>query len=38
MAGALVMHLKVGDAPKKSLPALSVLVLSGIIIAGHWPA
>jgi hypothetical protein len=37
MAGAIAMHLKVGDPPKKSLPALSVLVLSGIIIAGHWP-
>jgi hypothetical protein len=32
------MHLKVGDPFMKSLPALSILILSGIIIAGHWPA
>ena len=38
MAGAVGMHIKVGDPLKKSLPALSVLVLSGIIIAGRWPA
>ena len=38
MAGALAMHLKVGDPFKKSLPALSVLLLSAIIIAGRWPA
>jgi len=38
MAGALAMHLKVGDAPKKSLPALTVLALSAIIIAARWPA
>jgi hypothetical protein len=38
MAGAVAMHLKVGDPAKKSLPAFSVLVLSAIIIAGHWPA
>jgi hypothetical protein len=31
------MHVKVGDPAKKSLPALSVLFLSLIIIAGHWP-
>jgi uncharacterized membrane protein YphA (DoxX/SURF4 family) len=37
MAGALAMHVKVGDPCKKSVPALSVLVLCGIIIAGHWP-
>lgn len=36
MAGAVGMHLKVGDPIKKSVPALSVLVLSAIIIAGHW--
>ena len=36
MSGAVAMHLKVGDPIKKSLPALSVLVLSAIIIAGHW--
>ena len=38
MAGAVAMHLKVGDPFMKSLPALSVLIISGIIIAGHWPA
>ena len=38
MVGALAMHLKVGDAPKKSLPALTVLVLSAVIIATRWPA
>ncbi len=37
MAGAVAMHVKVGDPLKKSLPALSVLVLSAVIIAGHWP-
>lgn len=38
MAGAVAMHAKVGDPFKKWLPALSVLTLSGVIIAGHWPA
>lgn len=38
MAGAVAMHLKVGDPLKKSLPALSVLILCAIIIAGSWPA
>lgn len=38
MAGAIGMHIKVGDPAKKSLPALSVLVLSLVIIAGRWPA
>jgi hypothetical protein len=37
MAGALAMHIKVGDPLKKSLPAISVLVLCLVIIAGHWP-
>lgn len=37
MAGALAMHVKVGDPFKKSVPALSVLALCVIIIAGHWP-
>lgn len=37
MAGALAMHIKVGDPWKKSLPAFSVLVLCLAIIAGHWP-
>ena len=36
MAGAVAMHLKVGDPFKKSLPALSVLILCAIIIAGRW--
>lgn len=35
MAGALAMHLKVGDPFKKSVPALSLLILCAIIIAGH---
>lgn len=38
MAGAIAMHIKVGDPLKKSLPALSVLVLSLVMIAGRWPA
>ena len=36
MSGAVAMHLKVGDPIKKSVPALSVLMLSAIIIAGYW--
>ena len=38
MAGAVAMHLKVGDPFNQSLPALSVLILCAIIIAGRWPA
>lgn len=38
MAGAVAMHLKVGDPFKKSLPAISMLILCAIIIAGHWCA
>jgi uncharacterized membrane protein YphA (DoxX/SURF4 family) len=38
MAGAVAMHVKVGDPAKKSLPALAVLSLSAVIIAGHWPS
>ena len=38
MAGAVAMQIKVGDPLKKSLPALSVLALCAIIIAGRWPA
>lgn len=38
MAGALAMHLKAGDPWRKSLPALAVLVLTGVIIAGRWTA
>ena len=37
MAGAVAMHLKVGDPFKKSVPALTVLILCAVIIAGHWP-
>jgi hypothetical protein len=37
MAGAVAMHLKVGDPFMKSVPALSVLIVSGIIAYGHWP-
>lgn len=37
MAGAVAMHVKVGDPFKKSVPALSVLLLCAVIIAGHWP-
>jgi len=32
MVGALVMHLKVGDAPMKSLPALLMLLMSIAIV------
>jgi hypothetical protein len=37
MVGSVAMHLKVRDPFKKSVPALSVLVLCVIIIAEHWP-
>jgi len=37
MAGAVAMHVKVGDPFKKSVLALPGLVLCAIIIAGHWP-
>ena len=37
MAGAVAMHVKVGDPFRKSVPALAVLALCVIIIAGHWP-
>jgi uncharacterized membrane protein YphA (DoxX/SURF4 family) len=36
MAGALSMHLKVGDPFKKSLPALSLLILSVVVILFSW--
>jgi hypothetical protein len=36
MIGAVTMHVKVGDPFKKSVPALSVLLLCCIILAGHW--
>jgi len=37
MVGSVAMHFKVRDPLKKSVPALAVLVLCLIIIAGHWP-
>lgn len=37
MAGAVAMHVKVGDPLKKSLPALSVLILSAVMIVWHRP-
>jgi hypothetical protein len=37
MLGAVAMHVKVRDPFKKSVPALAVLVLCVIIMAGHWP-
>ncbi|MFZ4483310.1 MAG: DoxX family protein [Chthoniobacterales bacterium] len=38
MIGAVAMHLKVQDPPRKSLPALAVLALSLVICAGRWAA
>lgn len=38
MAGAIVMHLKVADPFKKSLPALSMLTLSLLMVVGRWGA
>jgi hypothetical protein len=32
MLGAIAMHIKVGDAPKKSLPALLMLIMSALIV------
>ena len=37
MAGAVAMHVKVGDPFKKSVPAILMLALCVVIIAGHWP-
>lgn len=36
MLGAIAMHSRVGDALKKSVPAIAVLLLCVTIIAGHW--
>lgn len=36
MAGAVAMHIKVGDPFKKSLPALSMLALCLLMVAGRW--
>ena len=33
MLGAIAMHLKVGDAPVKSLPAFTLLVLCIVVVA-----
>lgn len=33
MLGALAMHLKVGDPPKKSMPALLMLAISSAVVA-----
>ena len=38
MAGAVAMHIKVGDPFKKSLPALSMLALCLLMVAGRWGA
>ena len=38
MAGAIVMHLKVADPFKKSLPAISMLALSLLMMVGRWGA
>jgi uncharacterized membrane protein YphA (DoxX/SURF4 family) len=34
MVGAVAMHVKVGDPPKRSLPAFTMLVLSAIVAFG----
>ena len=34
MVGALAMHLKIGDPLKKSVPALIILALCGVICWG----
>ena len=36
MLGALVMHVKVSDPLKKSLPALSLLVIAAFLCAGTY--
>ena len=38
MAGAIVMHLKVADPFKKSLPAISLLALSLLMMVGRLGA
>lgn len=35
MLGAVVMHVKVGDSPKKSIPAATLLVLSLLVALLH---
>ncbi len=34
MLGAVAMHVKVGDSPRKSLPALTLLILGLMVAAG----
>lgn len=36
MLGAITMHLKVSDPPKKSFPAFSFLILSAVIIGANY--
>jgi uncharacterized membrane protein YphA (DoxX/SURF4 family) len=36
MVGALVMHLKIGDPAKKSVPALAILAMSALICWGSY--
>ncbi len=38
MVGAIAMHIKVADPFKKSLPALSMLTLSLLMVLGRWGA
>ena len=38
MVGAIAMHIKVADPFKKSLPALVMLTLSLLMVAGRWGA
>ena len=38
MVGAIAMHIKVADPFKKSLPALVMLTLSLLMVAGRWSA
>jgi hypothetical protein len=38
MVGAIAMHVKVADPFKKSLPALSMLTLSLLMVLGRWCA
>jgi hypothetical protein len=35
MAGAVAMHVKVGDPVKKTLPAFGVLLLCVVILVGR---
>ena len=35
MVGAIAMHVRVGDPPKRSLPALAMLVMSVIVVIAY---